>query len=130
MSYYSERRETTRKFIEELAKEIKPLGYRVFLYDDGKYNCWSHIITPSDSWLYLGHNVLLGMDLSYQYQPSKDFGSGCASQDHYFSIGVDELIAIEKYGKNYSYKRKFPKHYESGLKALENSRNYDKLVEL
>lgn len=132
----------TTEFFYELAKEIKPFGFRCFLYDHD-YGNWLSVITPNGSWLEIFHGYYGGYDITYEYVPSRDFGSGCRyNENALYEITKETLLAAENYGKNYEghtwyyewlkdncggFHRvrvtgtKKPKHYEDGLKALMES---------
>ena len=40
------------EFYKELANEIKPQGFKCFLYNEDT-SAWLYIITPNNSWLYI-----------------------------------------------------------------------------
>ena len=133
---------------KELAKEIKPQGFRCFLYDVDT-SAWLYIITPNNSWLYIDRRNFGGFDIVYAYEPSRDFGKGCRyNNDALYKINADILIKAEQYGKSYGYRGwvnvpntydgkthrenawKSPKHYADAYKAMLKSWCADKLVEL
>lgn len=130
--------------MEKLAKRIKSWGYRVFLYKHD-YSEWLSIITPNGSWMEIFYGDYGGFNITYEYVPSRDFGSGCRCNDSALSLyGLTKevLEAAERYGKNFSsrtwhneYLRdsqggmhkvrvtgfKKPTHYANGYEALMNS---------
>ena len=121
-------------FYNELAEEIKPHGFKCFLYNEGT-SAWLYIITPSDSWLYLDNADFYGYDLSYEYTPSRDCGSGCRYNENSLTeVTIETLLKAEQYGKSFRCKngRKwaYPKHYASGIEAMRKSWCADKLIEL
>ena len=63
-------------FYHELAREIIPQGFKVFLYNK-EDTAWLYVITPNNSWLYIDEAEYGGYNITYEYVPSKDFGSGC-----------------------------------------------------
>lgn len=136
------------EFYKELAMEIKPHGFRCFLYDNDT-SAWLYIITPNNSWLYLDNGTYGGFDITYNYEPSRDFGSGCrCNEEALYEITVDTLARAEQYGKSYGHRGwvnvpntydgrthrenvwRSPKHYEDAYKAMMNHRTADKLIEL
>lgn len=54
------------EFYKSLAKEIKPQGFKCFLYADEKdVYAWLCIITPNNSWLYVDEGELGGYNIVY-----------------------------------------------------------------
>ena len=136
------------EFYKKLAEEIKPQGYRCFLYDHD-YSAWLNIITPNNSWLYVDHGEYGGFNVSYEYQPSRDFGTGCRyNNDALSEITVDTLVKAEQYGKTYGFRGwknvpntydgrthrenvwRTPTHYPDAYEAMMNNWCADRLVEL
>lgn len=136
------------EFYKELAKEIKSQGFRCFLYDEDT-SAWLYIITPNNSWLYVDNGKYGGYNITYEYEPSRDFGSGCRyNDDALYEITADTLIKAEKYGKSYGHRGwinvsntydgrshrenvwRSPKHYTDAYKAMSKSWCADRLVEL
>ena len=136
------------EFYKELANEIKSQGFRCFLYDEDT-SAWLYIITPNNSWLYVDSGEYGGYNITYEYEPSRDFGSGCRyNDDALYEITVDTLIKAEKYGKSYGYRGwmnvpntydgrshrenvwRSPKHYADAYKAMSKSWCADSLIEL
>ena len=92
------------EFYKELANEIKSQGFRCFLYDEDT-SAWLYIITPNNSWLYVDNGEYGGYNITYEYEPSRDFGSGCRyNDDALYEITADTLIKAEKYGKSYGHR--------------------------
>ena len=138
------------EFYKSLAKEIKPQGFKCFLYADEKdVYAWLCIITPNNSWLYVDEGEIGGYNIVYEYKPSKDFGSGCrCNAEALYEITADALIKAEQYGKFYGQRGcinvpntyngkshresvwRHPSHYADAYKAMTNSWYADKLVEL
>lgn len=121
-------------FYKELAHEIKNDGFRCFLYNKD-FSAWLYIITPDNSWLYVGKNCYFGFDISYQYTPSRECGSGCRyNEEPLFEITKETLLDAEKYGKSFKCKNgrkySFPKHYTDGYEAMRNSYFGKDLIEL
>ena len=136
------------EFYKELAKEIKPQGFKCFLYNEDT-SAWLYIITPNNSWLYVDNGEYGGYNITYEYEPSRDFGSGCRyNDDALYEITADTLIKAEKYGKSYGHRGwinvsntydgrshrenvwKSPKHYTDAYKAMSKSWCADRLIEL
>ena len=136
------------EFYKELAKEIKSQGFRWFLYDEDT-SAWLYIITPNNSWLYVDYGEYGGYNITYEYEPSRDFGSGCCyNDDALYEITADTLIKAEKYGKSYGYRGwinvsntydgrshrenvwRSPKHYTDAYKAMSKSWCADRMIEL
>lgn len=136
------------KFYKGLAKEIKPQGFKCFLYDEDT-SAWLYIITPNNSWLYVDNGEYGGYNITYEYEPSRDFGSGCRYNDGaLYEITADTLIKAEKYGKSYGHRGwidvsntydgrshreniwKSPKHYTDAYKAMSKSWCANRLIEL
>ena len=136
------------EFYKELANEIKSQGFRCFLYDEDT-SAWLYIITPNNSWLYVDNGEYGGYNIIYEYEPSRDFGSGCRyNDDALYEITADTLIKAEKYGKSYGYRGwmnvsntydgrshrenvwRSPKHYTDAYKAMSKSWCADRLIEL
>ena len=134
------------EFYKELAKEIKPQGFRCFLYDEDT-SVWLYVITPNNSWLYVDNGG--GFNITYKYEPSRDFGSGCrCNDDTLYEITVDTLTKAEQYGKSYGNRGwinvpntydgrshrenvwRSPKHYADAYKAMSKSWCADRLIEL
>lgn len=134
-------------FYKKLAKEIKPQGFRCFLYDEGT-SAWLYIITPRNSWLYVDGDIN-GFNVIYQYTPSRSLGSGCRyNNEGLCEITADTLNKAEQYGIFYTQYRwkdvpntydggshkehvwTSPVHYEDGYKAMMNSWCADRLVEI
>ncbi len=141
-------REHEIEFYKGLAEEIKPEGFRCFLYDENG-SAWLYIITPNNSWLYVDNEYLSGFNIIYEYESSRDFGTGCCYNDEpLHEITVDTLIMAEKYGKSFgergwinvpnTYNKnihrenvwKTPKPYSDAYKAMMDSWCADKLIEL
>ena len=106
----------------------------MFLYNEGT-SAWLYIITPSDSWLYLDNADFYGYNISYEYTPSIDCGSGCRyNEDNLTEVTIETLLKAEQYGKSFRCKngRKwaYPKHYASGIEAMRKSWCADRLIEL
>lgn len=139
------------EFFIELAKELKPLGYRCFLYDKDTSN-WLSIITPDDSWLEIFHGDFGGYNITYEYVPSRDFGTGCRCNENALGEITHEVLQNAlRYGKSFSSNtwhneylrdsqggthkvrvtgKKQPKHYESGLDALMKSWCWETYMEI
>lgn len=136
------------EFYKGLAKEIKPQGFKCFLYDEDT-SAWLYIITPNNSWLYVDNGEYGGYNITYEYEPSRDFGSGCRYNDGaLYEITADTLIKAEKYGKSYGHRGwidvsntydgrshreniwKSPKHYTDAYKAMSKSWCANRLIEL
>lgn len=136
------------EFYKELAKEIKPQGFRCFLYDKDT-SAWLYIITPNNSWLYVDSETYGGFNITYHYEPSREFGTGCRyNEDALHEITSEILLKAEQYGKNYGHRGwisvpnrydgeihrecvwKRPKHYADAYKAMTSCWCADKLVEL
>lgn len=134
-------------FYKKLAEEIRPQGFRCFLYDEGT-SAWLYIITPRNSWLYVDGDIN-GFNVMYQYTPSRSLGSGCRyNNEGLYEITADTLNKAEQYGKSYTqygwkdvpntyaggshkeYVRTSPVHYEDGYKAMMSSWCADRLVEI
>jgi len=148
MTYYEELRARELAFYHELAKEIKPQGFRCFLYNEDT-SIWLYILTPNNSLLYLDNGDFGGYNITYEYVPSRDFCSGCrCNEDTLYEITADTLLKAERYGRNYSSRGwinvpnrydgrnhretilKRPTHYTDAVKALKERWCYDKLIEL
>lgn len=136
------------EFYKKLAKEIKPQGFRCFLYNKDT-NAWLYIITPNNSWLYVDNGDYGGYNIVYEYEPSREFGSGCRyNENSLYEITADTLFKAEQYGKAYGHRGsidvpniydegihqenvwKNPKHYKDAYNAMINSWCGDKLTEL
>ena len=136
------------EFYKGLAKEIKPQGFKCFLYDEDT-SAWLYIITPNNSWLYVDNGEYGGYNITYEYEPSRDFGSGCRYNDGaLYEITADTLIKAEKYGKSYGHRGwidvsntydgrshrenvwRNPKHYTDAYKAMSKSWCANRLIEL
>ena len=136
------------EFYKELANEIKSQGFRCFLYDEDT-SAWLYIITPNNSWLYVDNGEYGGYNITYKYEPSRDFGSGCRYNDGaLYEITADTLIKAEKYGKSYGHRGwinvsntydgrshrenvwRSPKHYTDAYKAMSKSWCANRLIEL
>ena len=136
------------EFYKELAKEIKPQGFKCFLYNEDT-SAWLYIITPNNSWLYVDNGEYGGYNITYEYESSRDFGSGCRyNDDALYEITADTLIKAEKYGKSYGHRGwmnvsntydrrshrenvwRSPKHYTDAYKAMSKSWCADRLIEL
>lgn len=136
------------EFYKKLAQEIKPLGFRCFLFNR-ENAAWLYVITPNNSWLYIDNGEYSGYNVSYEYQPSQVFGSGCRYNEKPLHVITDEtLLKAEQYGKKYGYEGweivsnqydrgihrekvwKTPEHYPDGLAAMQKSWCADELVEL
>lgn len=148
MTYYEELRASELAFYHELTKEIKPLGFRCFLYNEDT-SIWLYILTPNNSLLYLDNADFGGFNITYEYVPSRNFGSGCrCNENALYEVTADTLLKAEQYGRNYSsrgwtkvknkYDGKYhrenvirhPEHYTDAIKALKERWCYDKLTEL
>lgn len=133
---------------KELAKEIKSYGFRCLLYNEDT-SAWLYIITPNNSWLYVDNGDFSGFNITYEYEPSRDFGSGCrCNEDALYEITVDTLTKAEQYGKSYGNRVKInvpnrydgrsyrenvwrsPKHYADVYNAMSKSWCADRLIEL
>ena len=138
------------EFYKKLAEEIKPQGFRCFLYDEKEWgaNAWLYIITPGNSWLYVDGDIN-GFAVIYKYTPSSSLGGGCRYNDEgLFEITADTLNKAEQYGKSYTQYRwkdvpntydekshkehvwTSPVHYEDGYKAMMSSWCADRLIEI
>ena len=141
-------RECEIAFYKELAHEIKPLGFRCFLYNH-ETSAWLYVITPNNSWLYVDNAEYGGYNITYEYKTSKDFGSGCRyNEKALHEITAETLLIAERYGKQYGYQGwvnvsneydngnhrekawRTPEHYTDGLAAMQKSWCADRLVEL
>lgn len=141
-------REHEIAFYKQLAQEIKPLGFRCFLYHNDTF-AWLYVITPNDSLLYIDEAEFSGYNIAYEYKPTAEFGSGCrCNENPLYEITAETLLKAEQYGKGYGYegwvnvlnqydgKRhreklwRTPTHYSSGLAAMQELWCTSKLVEL
>ena len=136
------------EFYKKIASEIKPKGFRCFLYNEGT-SVWLCIITPNNSWLSVDNAEFSGFNIDYEYEPSRDFGSGCRYNEHALNeITSEILFEAEEYGRNFgSYVQvtapnrfntgihrekvwRKPNHYPNAYKAMMNSWCADKLKEI
>lgn len=136
------------EFYKELAEEIKAQGFRCFLYNEDT-SAWLYVITPNNSWLYVDNAEFGGFNISYEYEPSRDFGSGCRyNSEALYEITAETLLKAEQYGKNYGHRGwvnvpntydnkthrenvwRSPSHYANAYKAMTKSWCADRLVEL
>lgn len=136
------------EFYKELAEEIKPQGFKCFLYNKDA-SAWLYVITPNNSWLYVDNAEYGGFNITYEYEPSRDFGSGCRyNENALYKITSDILLKAEQYGKHYghcgwvnvpnTYDGKShrenvwrtPNHYTDAYKSMMKCWCADKLVEL
>lgn len=136
------------EFYKELAEKIKKEGFRCFLYNEDR-SAWLYIITPNNSWMYVDNSDFGGFNLTYNYVPSRDFGSGCRCNEKALSdITSEDLLKAEQYGKSFGYRGwknvrnrydgrthrenvwRSPNHYQDAYQAMMNSWCADKLVEL
>ena len=141
------RKDLEINFYKELANELSEQGFRSFLYDKDD-SAWLYVVTPNDSWLYIDKDLFSGYNITFEYVPSKDFGSGCrVNEDPLHEITAETLLEAECYGKNYKsrtyhmettsdgkphrvYGTKAPEYYTSGYKAMMNSYFADRLIEI
>ena len=135
----------------EYAREFKKHGYKCFLYNniDDVTGASMYIVTPGNSLLYLYYDRGCGFNITYEYIPSKKFGSGIRCNNGSLDIiTVETLIEAEKFGRSYgewmtinvanryntgSHDEKTfvqPKHYENAYSALKNMWLRDKLTEI
>ena len=136
------------EFYKKLAKEIKPQGFRCFLYNKDT-SAWLYIITPNNSQLYVDYGDYGGYNIVYEYEASREFDSGCRyNDDGLHAITANTLLKAEQYGKSYGHRGwidvpnqydggshrenvwKRPKHYENAYNAMLNSWCANKLIEL
>lgn len=136
------------EFYKKLAEEIKPLGYKCFLYNEDNF-AWLYVITPNNSWLYIDEAMYTGYNIVYQYKPESKLGSGCCCfEEPIYEINERILKIAEDCGKNYYYTgwemvpnrydgrshreivRIKPIHYKDAMEALKKHWCYNKLVEL
>lgn len=144
------RTESNVCFYKELAENIKPHGFRCYLYNEDN-SAFLYVITPNNSWLCISREYFGGYNISYKYEPSKDFGTGCqCNTDPLWEsdISVGTLLKAERYGKSYGFKGhievpnkydermhretvwRSPVHYRDGYKAMQNSYLQKYLLEL
>lgn len=137
------------KFYQELAAEIKPLGFRCFLFHS--QTSWMYIITPKNSLLLIDDNPYGGVNVVYEYEPSVEFGSGCPYNDEslgLLEVNADILLKAEAKGRkrgtrgwkevpntynngtHMEYVNKRPVLYKDGYKAMMNRWCARKLIEL
>ena len=121
-------------FYKELAEEIKPDGFKSFLYAESG-SAWMYVITPGNSWLYIDRAEWGGFNISFEYKPSAGCGSGCRCNDNpLFEITASTLLDAEKYGKNFRWNNCGhmckPALYTDAMKAMESSYFSEKLTEL
>lgn len=121
--------ENIKEFFSALAEEIKPAGYRCFVYqNDESQSIWMAVITPDHHWLNIFRAMYGGFDITFQYVPCKDFGSGCKYNDSALSeITAETLEKAVRYGLNFSIRSKRynsqrkPEYYQDGYTAMKNS---------
>lgn len=108
-----------------------------------------YIITPANSWLYVDNGECGGYHITYEYEPSRDFGSGCRyNEKALYEITSDTLRKAEQYGKAFGYLGwikvpnrydgrshretvwRSPKHYADAYKAMSKSWCAPQLVAL
>ena len=121
-------------FYKELAKEIKPNGFRSFLHY-GNGSAWLYVITPCNSWLYIDLGEYSGFNISYEYKPSASCGSGCrCNESPLYEITVETLKDAERYGKNFRFNNCGcickPSLYLNGFEAMKKSYFAKTLIEL
>lgn len=135
-------------FFHELAEEIKPQGFRCFLYNEG-HSAWMYIITPNNSWLHIYNAEDGGFNIIYEYESSREFGSGCCyNETSLYEITSDILLKAEQYGKHYGHYSwidvpntydgkshrentwRTPNHYTDAYKSMMKSWCASKLKEL
>lgn len=127
------------EFYEKLAESIKPAGFRSFLYNE-EQSSLLFIITPANSWLCISEDYW-GYGISYEYIPSKNFGSGVRWNEEPLcrdEIDTKALLKAEKYGKRYGKTQSYhgsrkgfymPEHYPDAYTAMMSAWG-EKLTEL
>ena len=88
-------------FYRGLAAEIKPEGFRSFLFQS-ETSEWLYVITPNNSWMSIDFESD-GLNIVYHYEPSREFGQGCRyNEDPFREITAETLLEAERFGKNWS----------------------------
>lgn len=118
------------KFYKELAEEIRKDGYRSFLHDENG-SAWLYVITPGNSWLYIDKAEYGGFNVSFEYAPSRDCGSGCCFTERpIFEITSETLADAERYGRCFSFRGHKPTPYADAMNAMNQSYFGKTLIEL
>ena len=128
--------ENIKEFFSALAEEIKPVGYRCFVYQND-HSIWMSVITPDNHWLEIFRGRYGGFDIVFQYAPSKDFGTGCKCNEIATNeITVETLKQAVRYGLNFSiFSKKYrtskkPEYYYDGYTAMKNSHFGNQYIEI
>jgi len=93
-----------KEFIREILLFAKENGYRAFenTRSDSAYG-W--IITPQNNIIYIQKGYFWGYDMSLQYVPSRENGSGCScNEESLTEIRLDILVDMENKGLNFARK--------------------------
>ena len=99
--------------MEQAIETMKQAGYKVyatkgrdFISTERSRGGWVFAITPSDNVLYVQRGEFGGWEISLQYKPSRNNGSGCRANDNqpYSTITADVLAEAER--ENLAFARK------------------------
>lgn len=134
-------------FYRGLAAEIKPEGFRSFLFQS-EMSEWLDIITPNNSWMSIDFESD-GLNIVYHYKPSREFGQGCrCNENPLHKITAETLLKAERFGKSFGHRGwinvpdrydggmhreivwRAPKHHENAYKAMMQSWCAKQLIEL
>lgn len=90
--------EEYRKELIEILEMAKKEGLKCFICKNTDYN-YGYLVTENDNVLCISTNAIWGFDLSLEYIPSRNNGSGCCcNKEPVFDISIDTIREMEKEG--------------------------------
>jgi hypothetical protein len=126
----SERRRHSKEKIMEVLNIAKENGMKAYINtrEDTSYG-W--IVTHNNNILYIAYEYLNGYDVSLQYRPNRDSGSGCGCNPdmHYLdkmpAIDYTDILRMEQSGLCFASKLGAPL-YNDKEKEEYFTKNWDK----
>ncbi|WP_270324952.1 hypothetical protein [[Eubacterium] hominis] len=86
---------------EQMKQELlrlKEYGYEIYASENRYYN-WFFVVTPNKNILYIQKGDLFGFNVSLEYIPSNEYGSGCACNDNDEDVKYMDLQTIQELEK-------------------------------
>ena len=99
----------------ELINMLVDNGYKVYESSNkGEKHDWLFTLTPDNSILYIQPEKLGGYKLSYQYQPSRETGTGCSCNDDAIDINsIEQMQKLGRSGKDFARQLKVKRYWDS-----------------
>lgn len=114
--------------VAEFFKTLIPYGYKCFIVDNPRYD-YGYVITPSDNVMYVEWTPHNAFNVSLEYVPSRENGTGCSTISSFNKLSVEVFKEYEQECISFA-KSLGVKMYPNSTAWLHTYYNKNKLIEI